>query len=125
MLLRLILNDVADQHRAVEDLFQASSGQFAVSDVAIIEVVFVLARNYGLTRPDIAEVITGLISLPQINCNRSLFERALPIFTKNPSLSFEDCCLSIYAQLNDAEPLWTFDKKLADQISNSKLVARH
>lgn len=122
VLLRLLLNDVADQHRAVIRLFEGAQGQFAVADTAIIEVVFVLERNYGFTRAQVAEAIAGLVALPEVNCNRALFEQALPLYSGNPKLSFEDCCLATYAELNNAEPLWTFDAKLVSQATSARLV---
>ena len=122
VLLRLLLNDIPEQHNAVKELMQQTISQFAIADTAIIELAFALDRYYGFGRLQIAEAIDGLMKLKEINCNRALYERALPIFTKHSGLSFEDCCLSVYAQLNDAEPLWTFDKKLANQASNAKLV---
>ena len=122
VLLRLLLNDIADQHQSVIRLFQHASGQFAVSDTAIIETVFVLERNYTFSRPAIVETIEGLMSLTEINCNRPLFLKALPLFSKYPALSFEDCCLAVYAELNEAKPLWTFDQKLAKQASSARLV---
>jgi predicted nucleic-acid-binding protein len=51
-----------------------------------------------------------------------LFEKALLLYLSRPALSFEDCCLSTYATLNEAEPLWTFDKKLASQAANTRLI---
>lgn len=122
VLLRLLLNDVPDQHTAVETLFRKSSGQFAVADTAIIEVAFVLGRHYSFNRSAITEAIEGLMSLTEINCNRALFAKALPLFMKNSSLSLEDCCLAAYAELNDAKPLWTFDQKLANQAPSARLV---
>lgn len=122
VLLRLLLNDVSNQHAAAKNLFQNASGQFAVADTAMIEVAFVLERYYKFARADIAEAVEGLMSLTEINCNRVLFEKALPLFVKNPSLSFEDCCLAIYAELNNAKPLWTFDEKLAKQAPSARLV---
>jgi len=122
VLLRLLLNDIPDQHKAVEMLFRKASGQFAVADTAVIEVAFVLERHYAFDRAAIADAVEGLMSLTEINCNRVLFERAMPLFIKNVSLSFEDCCLAIYAELNSAKPLWTFDRKLANQAPSTKLV---
>lgn len=122
VLLRLLLKDIPDQHASAVTLLQKSPNQFAVADTAIIEIAFVLERHYGFVRSAILEAIEGLMSLSEINCNRGLFEKALPLFAKNPGLSFEDCCLAIYATLNDAEPLWTFDRKLANQASSAKLV---
>lgn len=122
ILLRLLLNDIPEQHIAAKDLLQQSSNQVAVADTAVIELVFVLERHYGFSRLQITEAIDGLIRLKEINCNRVLFENAVAIFIQHSGLSFEDCCLSTYAKLNEAEPLWTFDKKLANQAPNSKLL---
>ena len=122
VLLRLLLNDVPDQHQASLQLLQDSAGQFAVADIAIIEIVFVLGKNYGFSRREIVEAIEGLMSLTKINCNQALFEKALPLFSKSPGLSFEDCYLASYAELNEANPLWTFDRKLAHQAQSASLI---
>jgi predicted nucleic-acid-binding protein len=122
VLLRLLLNDVPEQNMAATKLLEDADRQFAVADTAIIEIVFVLERHYQFTRTQIAEAVEGLMSLPEINCNRGLFAAALPLFIKHFTLSFEDCCLAKYAELNDAKPLWTFDLKLANQTASAKLV---
>jgi predicted nucleic-acid-binding protein len=122
VLLRLLLNDVPEQHKAVVRLFEEAPGQFDIADTAIIELVFVLGRNYEFTRSAIVEAVEGLMELTVVTCNRTLFEMALPIFSKFPALSFEDCCLSSYAELHYASPLWTFDQKLAKQAPNAKLL---
>lgn len=122
VVLRLLLNDVPDQHAAAVALVESADAPFAVSDVAVIEVVFALCRHYEFSRAAAAEAIEGLMSLTQIDCNRVTFGRALPFFTGHPKLSFEDCCLATYAELSNAEPLWTFDRKLAGQAQSARLV---
>ena len=122
VLLRLLLNDVPDQHAAALSLLETSPAQFAVADTAVIEVAFVLERHYQFSRRQIREAIDGLLSLTELNCNRALFKSALSIFAKHASLSFEDCCLASYAVLNQAEPLWTFDRELAAKVSSVKRV---
>jgi len=122
VLLRLLLNDVPEQNMAAIKLLQDADRQFAVADTAIIEIVFVLERHYEFTRAQIAEAVEGLMSLPEINCNRGLFVAALSLFIKHSALSFEDSCLAKYAELNDAKPLWTFDRKLANQAASARLV---
>ena len=122
VLLRLLLNDEPAQHQAAKKLFESARGQLAVADTAIIEIAFVLERPYKFSRVRIEEAINGVLLLPKINANRVLFERALVSFVAHPSLSMEDCCLAAYAYLNDALPLWTFDKKLAHQNTDAKLV---
>ncbi len=121
-LLRLLLNDVAEQHKAIKKLLHQADNQLAVADVAVIELVFVLERYYGFSRQQVSEAVTGLMLLREINCNRTLFEKALLLYVSYSALSFEDCCLSTYATLNQAEPLWTFDKKLATQAASAKLI---
>ncbi len=44
------------------------------------------------------------------------------MYLENPKLSFNDCCLAGYAALNEAEPLWTFDKDLAKTSGTAKLL---
>lgn len=122
VILRLLLQDVIDQHKAAVTLLDQAEGQLAVADIAIIEVAFVLERHYQLSRAQVVQALTGFFSLPKINCNRVLFEQALPLFEAHPGLSLEDCCLAVYAELNSAAPLWTFDKKLANQASAARLV---
>jgi predicted nucleic-acid-binding protein len=122
ILLRLLLNDVPDQHTAVTKLLEETGGGFLVADTALIELVFVLGRHYQFSRSQIEEAVLGLIELTVITCNHELFTMALPLFVKFPALSFEDCCLSAYGNLQNAEPLWTFDKKLARQAPNARLV---
>ena len=51
-----------------------------------------------------------------------MFQQALPIYQAHSSLSFTDVCLAIYAQLNDALPLCTFDKKLSTQLDQVRLL---
>lgn len=124
ILLRLILQDVPDQHNAAVKLFNDAKGQLAASDLAIIEMTFVLlGQNYQFTREQIAEVIEGIMQIPKINCNRALFRQVLPMYVHKPALSFEDCCLAVYAEINNATPLWTFDQKLAKQSPSVKLLA--
>jgi predicted nucleic acid-binding protein len=122
VVLRLLLTDVPDQHAAAVTLLERTDAPFVVSDVAVIEVVFALCRHYDFSRGEAAEAIEGMMSLTHIDCNRLLFMRALPLFTDHPKLSFEDCCLVTYAELSNAQPLWTFDRKLAGQDSSARLV---
>lgn len=122
VLLRLLLDDIPEQHVASLKLFNNSVGQFDISDTAIIEVVFVLCRAYGFSRHEVSEAIDGIMQISKFNINRPMFEQSLKLFAKHSGLSFEDCCLSVYATLNAAEPLWTFDKKLSKQTANARLV---
>ena len=114
VVLRLLLNDVPEQHDAAVVLLQ-TGGTFFVSDIALVEAVFVLGRAYGLTREQQQEAIGGFVNLAQIVANASLFDRALTLYVARPKLSFEDCYLVTSADLTSNQPLYTFDRKLASQ----------
>lgn len=122
VLLRLVLGDVPAQRTAALSLLAAHRKQFAVADTALYEIAFVLGRNYGFTREQIAETVQGIMSLEQINCNRVMFARALDMYVAYPALSLEDCALVAYAALNNAAPLYTFDQKLAKQSGGAQLI---
>ncbi|TFD51105.1 type II toxin-antitoxin system VapC family toxin [Cryobacterium sp. Hh7] len=121
IVLRLLLNDVPEQHVATVSLLQAG-GSFVVSDIALVETEFVLGRAYGLNREQQREAIQGLVNLPQIVANAALFDRALALFVGHPKLSFEHCCLVTSAELTSNQPLYTFDRKLAGQ-TDARLLA--
>lgn len=122
VVLRLLLNDVPDQHVAAVALVETVDAPFVVPDISVIELVFALCRHYKFSRGAAAEAIEGLVSLTRIECSRVMFKRALALFTDHPKLSFEDCCLAAYTELSNAQPLWTFDKKLASQAHSARLV---
>lgn len=115
VILRLLLQDVPDQSDAAYNLItQAKPGSLAVADIVIFECVWVLAGPlYSQERDAIADMLLTVIRTPSLNCNRTLFERALPLYAKHPKLSFSDVCIATYAELNDALPLLTLDKALA------------
>ena len=122
-LLRLVLNDVPEQNEAVLELIRNASGkQFTVADTVFIEMAFALGRYYRFSRDQIALVLGAVAERIELKCNRELFARALPLFAEHRKLSFEDCYLVTYAELNVSTPLWTFDRKLAAQAPNSQLI---
>jgi predicted nucleic-acid-binding protein len=103
-------------------LIEKTKTQLAVSDIAIIELVFVLEKLKKLRRDDIASVLEMLAGQKKLNFNRALFEAALPVYTAQPALSIHHSCLSVYADKNQVLSLWAFDKKLARQSPLAKLV---
>ena len=122
ILLRLVLGDVPKQTLLAEELIKKSA-VLNVADIVIIEVVFVLEKIYKLSRKEVVESVYAIIRHPKINCNRKLFELTLPIYSTNAKLSIVDCALTQYAILNNATPLHTFDKALANyDLKNVVLV---
>ena len=113
VLLRLTLKDIPSQFEQAKALIMRDGYRYLVADTAIIEYVFVLERHYRLTRPQIAEMVFGLMTIDKLILNRPLIETALIGYQKYTALSFEDCYLAAVAQSQAALPLWTFDKALA------------
>lgn len=123
LVLRFLLGDVPEQYNKVASLLKLKvDEQLAVADIALVETAFVMERAYGMTRSDIALALNGFIALPVIHCNNALFEKVLLEFAAHPALSMEDCCLAAYAELNNALPLYTFDRKLANQAKSATLL---
>jgi predicted nucleic acid-binding protein len=114
VVLRLLLDDVPEQHHLAVSLV-TDHGPIVVSDVALIETIFVLGRAYGLTRTEQYEAVMGLLSLPMIDGRSDVFEAAFADYVGHPKLSFEDCYLVALAYAEGHTPLWTFDRKLAQQ----------
>lgn len=123
VLLRLLINDIPDRHAAAAKLLEDGRKHYAVSDIAIAELVFVLEHHYRLKRAAIQEAVEGLLALPNIQTNRVLLTEALHIYVRRGSLTFEECYMHAFADLVGAAPLWTFDKKLAHQLEGVQLVS--
>ncbi len=121
ILLRMILGDVKVQITAIRSLLEKHD-IVAVSDLTITEVVYVLEKSQGVSRALICEFINSLLSNQHLNINRPLFQRVLPLYEKHRTESFNDCCLSVYATLNNQVPLYTFDKKMARDLPGVELV---
>jgi predicted nucleic-acid-binding protein len=121
-ILRWLLQDIPEQERAVHELL-SNPGNYHIADTTLMEVVYVLERVYKQDRYFIASCLNLIRSLNQINCNNTLISKVMPLYMANPAVSFADCCAAIYAELNKAEPLLTFDKVLAKRLPQAELLA--
>lgn len=122
VILRVILKDSLEYGLRVQDLLMRQGVVYHVSDLAVTEAVYVL-QGEKIPRDKIVEGIRMIFELPRIVANFNLFERVFPMYLAHPKLSFNDCCLAVYAELNGAQPLWTFDRKLVRQVPTAKAVA--
>lgn len=120
VLLRVILGDVPEQRTQAIQLL--STGEFMVADTAAIETLFVLGRNYKMTRESATRVVGEFLRQSNIHCNHALLTKASSLYVAHPALSFEDCCLAAYAEIQKALPLYTFDRKLAHQVDGVQSV---
>lgn len=118
IVLRLMLRDLPKQtDKIIEHIDSARSGSIMVADAVFFEIVWVLSgSHYQLDRPLIGKLLLQICEIPQINCNRNLLEKAVPLYIEHQGISFIDACLTVYAELNQATPLLTFDKKLVSVL---------
>ena len=108
-----------DQERTgLVDKLLSRSKELQIPDVVIVELAFALEKFYELPRELVSDNINKVIDESVFNCNRTLFRKAITEYIEHPALSFLDCCLLNYAELQHATPLWTFDKKLVTQTKN-------
>jgi predicted nucleic-acid-binding protein len=120
-LLRWLLDDVPEQTAIITAVIN-SEENLAVADAALIETVFVLEKIKKISRETIEKAVLAVFEQENIICNRGLFIEILSVYTSHPKLSFVDCYLEVFAQSTGAAPLLTFDKKMANQLSGTKLL---
>lgn len=121
IVLRLLLQDNQEHFEKALKLMERLNVTYIVSDFVMLEVVFVLT-NIGIERQDIVGALTKIMARPNVKTNRHIFTEVFFMYLDHPKLSFADCYLAVEAAQNEAEPLWTFDQKLASQAKNARLV---
>lgn len=122
VLLRVILEDNKDMCDAALDLLDCPGVVYKVADLVLMEIVFVL-ENMEVDRETIAGVLIRIITRPNIETEQVIDFESLYAYVNHPKLSFVDCYLATKAAYDKAEPLWTFDRKLVNQVPTAKAVA--
>jgi predicted nucleic-acid-binding protein len=109
VVLRYLLADVPQQSQKAR--LAITTTYCYISDVILTEVIFVLEKLSGFSRPDIADLIRKLINLRTIVCSEAVVDRALSLYQARPQLSFPDCFAAVESLLSGDE-LLTFDRAL-------------
>lgn len=122
VILRLFTDNTPAQSAVARHLVSDDTNIFHINDAVFFETVYVLQKCYVWPRRAIATALAGLIGRKNIRCNRNFLYQVLDDYVTRPSLSFVDCYLARSTQLSDARPLWTFDRKLANQLPCVKLI---
>ena len=119
-----IVGDPASWREKIWHFLDDSDSQHRVEDIAISETIYVLDKYYDQTRVEIAKNLTLFFCQfdDKLNYNRTIMKMILPFWVEHPSLSFNDCYLGFRAELDNAEQLFTLDKKLASQHPSAKLI---
>ena len=121
IIMRYIWKDVPGQRERACALLDDEAQTFYISDLVVSEVVFNLKADH-LKRSSIVNVLRHIFAKKNISVSKFITETVLPFYESHPALSFVDCYVAFDAERCDAEPLYTFDKKLATQHPSAKLL---
>lgn len=122
VILRALVGNIPSQASAARRLISDPARHFQINDLVFFESVYTLQKTYAWPRRAIATALAGLIGRKNISCNRNFLYQVLDDYVTRPGLSFGDCYLARSAQISDARPLWTFDRKLAKQLPSVELI---
>lgn len=119
ILLRYIWKDVPGQREKAAALIDDENQTFYISDMVISELAYNLKIDH-LERSTIYNVLMTIIEKRNIVVSDFVREDVLPFFAEHPALSFVDCYAAMEAEKKGREPLFTFDRKLANQCPGAK-----
>ena len=116
ILLRHMLQDQADHSsRATALLRRVAAGEVVVytSETVIFEAVYVLYKQLGIAKRQIAEGLHDILGLAgMIVPNRDSLSSALAFWTDHGGLSFADCFHLALAGHWGLVSIYTFDQKM-------------
>jgi len=124
VLLRATLNEAGLelQCETARSIIASSDHDILISDVTVAEYVHALESHYHIDRMTICDMVLTLVRLRNVRCSDMVIMSALTHYAGKPKLSFDDCFIAEYARAHHAIPLWTFDKKLANQHDAATLI---
>jgi predicted nucleic-acid-binding protein len=116
LLLRLVVNDDERQSLAVERFIQQRSSADApcyISNIVLVETVWVLETAYGFDRAMVADTLTMLFEVEQFDFESPEdVAAAIEEFRQN-RVEFADCLLGRMNLFAGCEYTITFDRKAA------------
>ena len=124
IILRCILGDVPEQRMSAINLLKSDNSIHYLSNQALLECIYVLEVVEEMTRQEVVDLLTFFLArfCDHIVYDRNLTAIAFPLYLSHPKLSWADCALASEAELTHHEPLLTFDRKLANQLPQARLV---
>jgi predicted nucleic-acid-binding protein len=116
VIVRLIVNDDERQSRAAERFIRehGSSGTPCyVSNMTLIETVWVLETVYGFDRSRVAEALAGLLDAEQLEFDAPIDVAAAVEDFRKGSAEFADCLIGRINLVAGCSHTVTFDRKAA------------
>lgn len=112
VVLRFLLGDVADQAQKATELIENNT--VYVTDVIVVEIIYVLEKVYELSRKDVCELVTDFLNFSNVVHNPRFLLKTIILYENHPSLSIVDCYSSEEAK-DYGNELVTLDKRLINQ----------
>jgi predicted nucleic-acid-binding protein len=112
VVVRLLVPDHPAQLRAAR-WYIAENGPLYVSQVALVETIWVLRYTYGLARRDLGAVIGQLLAGADFVLERPAEIATALVDYRSSRADFADCVLLANARAAGMLPLVTFDRRLA------------
>ena len=122
--LRCMLGDVPEQRLQAAEILKQPGSLHYFSNQALLECVYVMEKVNDMPRQEVADHITFFLARynDTILYDNELVRIAFPLYLAHPKLSWTDCALAAEAEVRHHEPLMTFDRKLAAQAPQAKMV---
>ena len=105
---------MADQAARLLD----SERSLVLSEIALVETAFVLAKNYGVSRPVLVDALVALVqkaNLRMATLPKTRVLEALHLCRDSHRYSLVDAMLWAQAREMKVEPLYTFDRRFPSQ----------
>lgn len=109
VVLRFLLDDIPEQTIKASKLIQKT--KVYVTDVVVVEAIYVLERVMQLSRQDITKLVADFLGFANVVHNPYFLLDAIRFYRQHPSLSIVDCYAAIEAKAYGNQ-LATFDKRL-------------
>lgn len=121
VLMRYIWADLPEQYEKATKLIDKEDQTFYVSDMVVAEIIHNLKISH-IRRSSLVGTIEKLAGRKNIVMSSFVLQKVLPYYAEHPALSFVDCYVAMEAEEKGREPLWTFDRKLANQHTSAKMI---
>ncbi len=112
VVLRFLLDDVPEQTQLATKLI--TKDKVYVTDVVVIEAIYVLEKVIGLSRQDITKLISDFLGFSNVVHNPYFLLDTIKLYKRQPALSIVDCYATAEAKAY-SNKLVTFDKRLVNQ----------
>ncbi|KVN06846.1 PIN domain-containing protein [Burkholderia diffusa] len=124
VLVRYFAQDDAVQSRKATALMESLSAERPgyVSQIALIEVVCVLGRCYGVEREQVKDIIDSMIGTKELAVEGAdTVRKALRVYAASSKADFADCLIARSGHAADCEYTATFDVGAA-KVAGMQLI---